>query len=242
MLTFDDAHRTHLEVAAPILKKYGFGATFFVCQRWMLNKGQYMNWEEMAKLHEMGFEVGNHSWSHSSFNKPGSGKTLEKELLRVEQRLKTVGVPNPVSFAYPGAAFCPEAIKTLRNRGYLFGRRGIEPDKLPNYAPPGVGVAYDPNKHHHLIIPSSGVPGTGWTRESFRQAISGAAEGKIPVIMYHGIPDKENPNISISEEQFLSEMKYLKAAKYKVIAMRDLDKYVNRSKPPNDPFLLSTYP
>jgi hypothetical protein len=32
VLTFDDASKSHVTVAAPLLKKHGFGATFFVTE------------------------------------------------------------------------------------------------------------------------------------------------------------------------------------------------------------------
>ena len=32
VLTFDDSSRSHATVAAPLLKKHGFGATFFVTE------------------------------------------------------------------------------------------------------------------------------------------------------------------------------------------------------------------
>jgi peptidoglycan/xylan/chitin deacetylase (PgdA/CDA1 family) len=32
VLTFDDSSKSHVTVAAPLLKKHGFGATFFVTE------------------------------------------------------------------------------------------------------------------------------------------------------------------------------------------------------------------
>ena len=52
VLTFDDASRSHVEVAAPLLKRHGFGATFFVTEGFDFpaNKRDYMTWEEIARL------------------------------------------------------------------------------------------------------------------------------------------------------------------------------------------------
>ena len=44
VLTFDDAQRSHLEFAAPILERHGFGATFFVTAVWMKDKTSYLTW------------------------------------------------------------------------------------------------------------------------------------------------------------------------------------------------------
>src|SRR5262245_45119360 len=58
VLTFDDAVKSHLTFVAPILKELGFGATFFVTQRWMSDSTNFLNWKEIAELHRMGFEIG----------------------------------------------------------------------------------------------------------------------------------------------------------------------------------------
>ena len=68
VLTFDDASKSHATVAAPLLLKYKFGATFFVTEGFDFptNKKDYMTWEEIAKLHKDGFEIGNHTLDHKS--------------------------------------------------------------------------------------------------------------------------------------------------------------------------------
>src|SRR4051794_14180230 len=65
VLTFDDAVKTQLTNVAPLLKELGFQATFFISQHWMDDKANFLTWEEVAQLHGMGFEIGNHTWTHS---------------------------------------------------------------------------------------------------------------------------------------------------------------------------------
>lgn len=67
VLGFDDAEISHYTVAAALLKKFGFDATFFVCE--MLWKAPsdsvyYMRWPQIAELYKMGFEIGNHTGHH----------------------------------------------------------------------------------------------------------------------------------------------------------------------------------
>src|SRR4030095_820346 len=69
VLTFDDAVKSHRTFVAPLLKQLGFGATFFVTHRWMDDSANFMTWEEIAEIHRMGFEIGNHSWTHADFSK-----------------------------------------------------------------------------------------------------------------------------------------------------------------------------
>src|SRR5690349_4686793 len=109
VLTLDDAVKSHRTFAGPLLKELGFGATFFVTHQWMADRENFMSWEDIAELHRMGFEIGNHSWTHADFSSPRNAAHLPGELALVENELKRVGVPRPVSFAYSGNFFGPEA-------------------------------------------------------------------------------------------------------------------------------------
>ena len=53
VLTFDDSVKSHFTHVRPILKKHGFGATFFITEgfEFKTNKNHYMTWEEIAQLH-----------------------------------------------------------------------------------------------------------------------------------------------------------------------------------------------
>ncbi|MEK7833879.1 MAG: polysaccharide deacetylase family protein, partial [Acidobacteriota bacterium] len=128
VLTFDDAVKTHLTVVAPLLKQLGFRATFFITQKWMEDQAYFLTWDEVARIHRLGFEIGNHSWTHANFGSAESGAKLGAELELVEKELAKVGVPKPVSFAWCGNAFGPEALEQLRRRGYVVARRGMQPD------------------------------------------------------------------------------------------------------------------
>src|SRR6476660_6461526 len=145
VLTFDDAVKSHRTFVAPLLKKLEFRATFFVTHCWMEDSVHFMNWRDIAEIHEMGFEIGNHSWTHADFSVPKNAARLAGELALVENELKRVKVPKPVRFAYSGKSFGPEAVAELQKAGYRFARRGEMPE-----APYGqliVGATYDPGKH-----------------------------------------------------------------------------------------------
>src|SRR5262245_41933499 len=59
VLTFDDAKASHYTVVRPLLKRYGFGATFFISEGFSFpsNKTDYLTWEQIARLHQDGFEI-----------------------------------------------------------------------------------------------------------------------------------------------------------------------------------------
>src|SRR5882672_6826165 len=109
VLTFDDAVKSHRAFVAPLLKELGFGATFFVTHRWMDDRTNFMTWQDIAEIHQMGFEIGNHSWTHADFSMPKNAARLAGELSLVERALDQIKpkVPRPVSFAYCGNSFGP---------------------------------------------------------------------------------------------------------------------------------------
>jgi peptidoglycan-N-acetylglucosamine deacetylase len=83
----------------------------------MDDRPNFMTWEEIAEIHRMGFEIGNHSWTHDSFSNPRNAARLRGELALIENALAKVGVPRPTSFAHCGNGFGPEAVAALAAAG-----------------------------------------------------------------------------------------------------------------------------
>ncbi|MDE0103118.1 MAG: polysaccharide deacetylase family protein [Bryobacterales bacterium] len=219
VLTFDDAVKSDRYFVAPLLRELGFSATFFVTHRWMSDEQNFMSWEEIAEIAEMGFEIGNHSWSHPSFAIPKHAARMEGELALVENELARVGVEKPVSFAWCGNRFGPEALAKLRALGYTFGRRGMSPD-LDDRALEA-GPAFDPSKHDPLLIPSTGISRPGWTPALFDQVLERAGEG-IVVLQFHGVPDIAHEWVTTQPAEFEEYMRELKSRGARTMAVRDL--------------------
>ncbi len=238
VLTFDDAVKSHRTFVTPLLKEYGFGATFFVTHRWMEDSVNFMSWQEIAEIHEMGFEIGNHSWSHIDFAAPKSAARMEGELGLVNLFLERNGVPKPVSFAWCGNGFGPEALDRLEAMGYKFARRGMQPEVAYGQVEPG--PLYEPEKHHPLLIPSAGDAYPQWTLDHFKKVVDRAEEGKIVVLQFHGVPDEAHPWVNTSTDLFKRCMKYLANNDFQVIAMKDLEKYQTESVP-DDPLITQRY-
>ena len=240
VLTFDDAVKSHKAVVAPLLKKLGFGATFFITHAWMDDTANFMSWDDVAQLHRMGFEIGNHSWTHGDFNSAESDLTLGTELEMVEKELARVGVPKPISFAWSGNQFGPEAVAQLQAHGYLLARRGMQPE-LP-YGSDTVGLVLDVTKHHSLMIPTTGDAYPYWTFENFKAVAATARGGKIAVLQFHGVPDRAHLWVQALPENFRQYMLYLKRNGYHVVALRDVLKYYDVARLPDDPTLRVRYP
>jgi peptidoglycan/xylan/chitin deacetylase (PgdA/CDA1 family) len=220
VLTFDDAVKSHVTVVAPALKERGFGATFFISQLWMNDPENFLSWEDVAAIHEMGFEIGNHSWTHLGINTPARAARLEGELALVEYALRKVGVPKPISFAWPGNSFCIEGVRVLEKCGYQLARRGMQPE-MP-YGRIEIGPLYEPARHHRLLIPTTGDAYPDWTLDHFKELVNTWKPGQPVILQFHGVPDITHPWVHTPPERFIEYMDYLKAEGFNVIAMRDL--------------------
>ena len=100
VLTFDDAVKSHRTFVAPLLKEMEFRATFFVSHRWMDDRENFMTWQEIAELHQMGFEIGNHTWTHGDFSSPRGAAHLHGELSLGGRRTEESG-------SSPALDLCP---------------------------------------------------------------------------------------------------------------------------------------
>jgi peptidoglycan/xylan/chitin deacetylase (PgdA/CDA1 family) len=239
VLTFDDAVKSHRTFVAPLLRELGFGATFFVTHRWMEDAEHFMSWRDIAEIHAMGFEIGNHSWTHADFSVPRNAARLAGELALVENELKKAGVPKPISFAYSGNFFGPEAVRVLRESGYRLARRGGSPEA--EYGTLQIGPAFDPRRHDPLLIPTTGDAYPKWTFDHFVRVVSQAKAGQAAVLQFHGVPDEKHPWVHTPAESFRQYVSYLKDNGYRAIALRDLERYMDAANPPADPLTRSRY-
>lgn len=230
VLTFDDGNKSDYTYVAPLLKRYGFGATFFITEglNFLKSKAHYVTWEEIRMLHEAGFEIGNHTRHHKNVNTQ-SKETLLADLVHIDKRCEAVGIPTPETFGYPGDSHGQAAVEVLQEKGCRFARRGVGPEFSYDLEG-GRGSAYIPEIHHPLLIPSTGVAGPNWGLEDLVWAVEQAKNGKIAVLTFHGVPALEHPWVDVSPETFQTYMDYLQDMQCTVIALRDLAKYVAPSE------------
>jgi peptidoglycan/xylan/chitin deacetylase (PgdA/CDA1 family) len=233
VLTFDDSAKSHFTFVRPLLKEYGFGATFFVTEGFDFkeNKRDYMTWEQIAELHRDGFEIGNHTRDHLSISDQAVPE-LDEQLKGIETRCAEYGIPAPITFAWPGNATSLEAFKVLQQHGILFARRG----GAPEYAyEEGRGFAFEPGLDHPLLLPSAGDARPQWTLPNFIQAVQQATGGNVAILQFHGVPDTAHDWVSTQQQNFEAYLKYLKLNGFEVIALRDLSRYQRCQSTPSDP-------
>ena len=216
VLTFDDATASQYSIVAPLLKKFGFGATFFICEfpPNFADTSKYMNWRQIKQLELMGFEIANHTRLHKGPSKLTEDQ-FRSELEYIEHKCDSMKIAHPVTFAYPGYDLNIQAIELLKKKGYLFARAGG-------------ARPYDPLVDHPMLVPSWAM--NSENKALMMEAFGEAKEGKVVVLTIHGVPDLEHPWVNTPPELFTSYLQYLSDNHFKVIALRDLSKYVDAKK------------
>ena len=118
ILTFDDGFKDQYTNAYPLLKKYGFVATFFVITRFAdEGRPEYLSWSEIELLHADGMEIGSHSYTHPSL----CGKSFEYVVWQVLGSKEAIEArtQEPVRFfSYPSGQYDQLTVDVLRSAGY----------------------------------------------------------------------------------------------------------------------------
>jgi peptidoglycan-N-acetylglucosamine deacetylase len=169
LLSFDDGNKSDLTNVAPVLREYGFGATFFITEGLGFldgaDGGSYLSWDDVRSLQEPGFEIENHTGSHPDMTRVPV-EQLPGELTHIQDRCLEHGIPAPITFCYPSFQNNRAVVDALAAQGFVFARRGAGPEypeRRGVVGRGGRGPAYDPHEDHPLLIPTTGNAGPGWT-------------------------------------------------------------------------------
>ncbi len=238
VLTFDDGNKSDISFVAPRLAEYGFGASFYITEGLGYaadpDKERYVSWEDVRRLHDLGFEVGNHTGSHPNMAEL-SRDEIRSNIEAIENRCHEHGIPRPVTFVYPGWRHNLPVVEVLAEMGYRFARRGVSPEH-PDGGSGARGRAYDPAVDHPLLIPTTGYAGPEWGFEDLAWAVDQARDGKIAVLTFHGVPAVEHPWVHTEPSDFIRYMDYLRERGCTVIGLRDLERYVDPASGPSEPY------
>lgn len=228
VLNFDDALLDQYEVAAPILTKYGFNATFFIAEMpesvrgpGFEDKTRYMSWEQMKELQQAGFELGNHTKNHIWGLHTMGRTSFVGEIKALEADFAAHDLEAPVSFAYPSGIANSEAVGFVRECGYRWGRGNCET------GPCGMrGMSYyEPRFDSPLAMPNFGDPDY-YTEELLRGRISGASGGRVLGLTYHSVLPEHWGGACSFERQ----MRLLAECQCTVISTRELENYIDPGK------------
>jgi peptidoglycan/xylan/chitin deacetylase (PgdA/CDA1 family) len=115
-LTFDDGYADAYTEVLPVLRRYGFSATFYIISGFVGQPG-YMTWEQIAALRDAGMEIGAHTVSHldlTSLDWGTAGYEIAQSKADIEHHLGG----SVLSFCYPTGLYNPAIEEQVRSAGY----------------------------------------------------------------------------------------------------------------------------
>lgn len=115
-ITFDDGCETDLLAAAPILKRLGFGATFYIVPGRIGQTG-YMNRAQLCQLSEAGFEIGCHSMTHPYLPDLDDAR-LHHEIAEAKTKLEQMTGKPVEHFSCPGGRYDARVIQIAKAARY----------------------------------------------------------------------------------------------------------------------------
>jgi peptidoglycan/xylan/chitin deacetylase (PgdA/CDA1 family) len=115
-ITFDDGCETDLIAATPVLREFGFNATFYLTAGFLGTPG-YLTANQVRELDAQGFEIGCHSMTHpylSDLPEP----ELKREIIDAKIQIEQI-VGHPIEhFSCPGGRFDRRTLAMARRAGF----------------------------------------------------------------------------------------------------------------------------
>jgi peptidoglycan/xylan/chitin deacetylase (PgdA/CDA1 family) len=116
VITFDDGCESDLRVVVPLLKKAGFGATFYLTLGFLGRPG-YLLPHQAREIGDAGFEVGCHSMTHSYLSDLDEGG-LRREIADAKKQLEDLTGRPVHHFSCPGGRWSPQVARIAKQSGY----------------------------------------------------------------------------------------------------------------------------
>ena len=115
IITFDDGYRDNYVNAFPLLREYGYTATFFVFNQPIDTYNvDYLTWEMVIEMHKGGMEFGSHSYSHPDLRNRDTDFLVYQILGSKEAIEERTGEPVRF-FAYPSGRYDDLTIRVLES-------------------------------------------------------------------------------------------------------------------------------
>ena len=115
-ITFDDGCETDLLAAAPVVREFGFGATFFITSGWLGRPG-FLSASQLREIASLGFEIGSHSMTHAHLTDLDDA-ALHREVSGSKLELEQI-LGQPIEhFSCPGGSYDTRVARFARETGY----------------------------------------------------------------------------------------------------------------------------
>lgn len=116
-ITFDDGYADAYDNAVPVLRKYGFHATFYIVTSYISTSKMFMNWDQVRTLADHGMVIGSHSHTHPYLTHV-SGYTLTHQIAGSKAKLEARLGISITTFSHPYGDYNELVTRILSDTGY----------------------------------------------------------------------------------------------------------------------------
>ncbi|MGA2240379.1 MAG: polysaccharide deacetylase family protein [Candidatus Bathyarchaeia archaeon] len=121
IISFDDGWASQYQYALPLLKKYGFIATFFIFTN-AIGAKNFMSWDQVLVLEKAGMQIGCHSKSHPFLTRIKSEEALREEIFGAKQIIETHLRKTITVYDYPFGLYNDHIIDLVKKAGFVCAR------------------------------------------------------------------------------------------------------------------------
>jgi len=239
VFTFDDGIKSHYDRVYPFLRDREVTATFFVPGKrdlWLRQHRGHrehdgadmvegaLEWEEIVEMDAAGFEIGNHTYSHTGV-KTVDRISLKAQIDSLEQLFASYGIRPSVTFCYPAYDYNEMACSLLKElkfkfarTGYCFNGEGRKGEPIGGNCPklrPECRY-YIPGETNPFVVPTTGIFNDWYTISNFTEDLNNTPESGVAVFGTHGLRRDSR------WESFINMVDYAIDRGHKIINFRDM--------------------
>ncbi len=234
-ISFDDASYTQYKYAFPVLKNYGFKATFSLVGEWTFENPQYsaeegmfeikkMGWQQIRELQKNGNEIAAHGYKHKQYKKFAPVEQLTAEMKKIKELIEEKTQTKIFTLHYPYSFTSDNIVKATKKAGFLFGRTGYQE------------VVSNKNFNRFLLSSMAIINDTIPNNNEFKNWLD-SAKGNWLILMYHHLFPKNSKEMNIMNyhhvtntyslfpETFEKQINMLSKKNYWVAPIHKIGKY-----------------
>ena len=119
VLTFDDGHKSNLDIAVPLMVERNLSGYFFITTDFMGKRPGFMVEQDLQTLANIpGMIVGSHGVTHQFFDDM-TDPVAKQELLDSRDYLETITKQPCQSMSFPGGRYHSNTLKMMSDSGYV---------------------------------------------------------------------------------------------------------------------------
>ncbi len=121
VITLDDGRESQYVYALPLLKKYGYKATFFIFTNAIGREG-YFTWDQLKEMRDEGMAIEAHTKTHLFLTRITSDAELREQIVDSKKIIEEKLGITVKHFAFPFGLYDDRVIKEVKDAGFISAR------------------------------------------------------------------------------------------------------------------------